>query len=445
MEREERHATGGTTSRRRLLETIAAGSAAGLGGLAGCISDGSGGTPTPDSAPTFLLSTVQSGPYSRLGDKELNGFELAVKHINEGGGLVEAGAFEELTGDGLLGYEVETTTVDNEGSGETARSNVLPHVTENEVTMICGGARASTARAHRDIAIEHEVPFMAGTCLLDALSGEECAATMYREMYSSRALVRALGPTLATRVGERATYVQLYADSPEGKDLRNAVDRYFADSGTPRWEPRGNEAIQPGSTGYEDDLAQITRGRPDALFLNLFGIDAINALTAAQDAVPEETQVVVPFIDDSLGYVVGSEVADILGTMPWEAGLDGEYAKAYDSAYVSNYGTIAGGDAATGSGTAHVTYTQTLQFAAAAARAESFDPGAIQSALEGYEYDAGGGDQRLQACNHQASRAVPVVRGRSSQDSGGNYFELLDHRDGVVPTCEEEPATSCSL
>jgi len=67
----------------------------------------------------------------------------------------------------------------------------------------------------------------------------------------------------------------------------------------------GNEAIQPGSTGFEDDLAEITRGRPDALFLNLFGIDAINALTAAQDAVPEETQIVVPFIDDSLGYIVG--------------------------------------------------------------------------------------------------------------------------------------------
>lgn len=445
MEREEQQVTGGTTSRRRVLETLAAGSAAGLGGLAGCLSGGSGGTPTPESAPTFLLSTVRSGPHSRIGDKERNGFELAVKHINEGGGLVEAGAFEALTGDGLLGYEVETTTVDSEGSGETARSNVLPHVTEDEVTMICGGARASTARAHREIAIEHEVPFMAGTCLLEALGGEECAATMYREMYSSRALVRALGPTLATRIGEQATYVQLYADSPDGKDLRNAIDRYFDDSGTPRWEPRGNEGIQPGSTGYEDDLAQITRGRPEVLFLDLFGIDAINALTAAQDAVPEETQIVVPFIDDSLGYVVGSDVADVLGTMPWEAGLDGEYAEAYDSTYVSNYGTIAGGDAATGSGTAHVTYTQTLQFAAAAARAESFEPGAIRSALEGHEYDTGGGDQRLQACNHQASRAVPVVRGRSSQDSGGNYFDLLDHRDGVVPTCEEEPATSCSL
>jgi len=37
-----------------------------------------------------------------------------------------AGAFEELTGDGLLGYQVETTITDNEGNGETARSNVLP-------------------------------------------------------------------------------------------------------------------------------------------------------------------------------------------------------------------------------------------------------------------------------------------------------------------------------
>jgi len=208
----------------------------------------------------------------------------------------------------------------------------------------------------------------------------------------------------------------------------------------PRWEPRGNEAIQPGSTGFEDDLAEITRGRPDALFLNLFGIDAINALTAAQDAVPEETQIVVPFIDDSLGYIVGSDVADVLGTMPWEAGLEGEYADAYDSAYVSSYGTIAGGDAATGSGTAHVTYTQTLQVRRCRRRARRIvRSGAIQSALEGHEYDTGGGDQRLQACNPPGQPCCPG-RSRQVQSRPGGNFELLDHRDGVVPTCEEEPA-----
>lgn len=444
MEREDQR-SGGATSRRRVLRALAASGTIGTGGLAGCIADGGSSTPTPDEAPTFLLSTVQSGPYGRVGEHERNGFELAVRHINEGGGLVDAGAFDELNGDGVLGLEVESTTLDSEGSGETARSNVLPYVNDGTATMLCGGASGSVARAHRDIAAEHGVPFMAGTALLDEFAGEQCAPSMYRELYTASALMEALGPALVDEVGESATYFQIYADTPEGEELKDAVNGYFTDADAPDWTPHGNMAVQSGSTDFTDVIQRASSGHPDAVFLNLYGIDAINALSAAADGLREGAQVVVPLIDDSLSRVAGSDVAGVLGTTPWDAGVDSGYTDAYDSAYVSQYGRSAGGNAQSGSGTAHVTYVQTLQFAAAAQRAESFDHADVRSELEGNEYDAGLGSQTLQSCNHQATRSVPVVRGTSSRHSSGNYFELLSVVDDVVRGCHESPATACSL
>lgn len=445
MERESNRVESGTSTRRRVLAAVAAGGAAGIGGLAGCISSGSGGTPTPREPPTFALSTVQSGPYGRIGRKERNGFEMAVDHINNGGGLVDAGAFDALTGDGLLGHEVETATFDSEGSADVARSKLTPRVDGGNATMICGGVRADVVRAHRDLASEHGVPFMAGTTLLDELAGEQCSATTYRELYSSGALMRGLGPTLADEVGESVVYYQLYTDAPEGEDLKDAVNGYFSGADSPNWQPRGNEAIRSGSTSFEEVFERATSGRPGAIFLNLFGIDAINALSAAADVVSDDVQIVVPVIDDSLEYVVGSGVADVIGTVPWDPSIDAEYADAYDSAYVAQYGRSAGGEAESGSGTAHVTYVQTLQYAAAAERAGSYNADDIRSELEGHQYAVGAGDQQIQACNHQSDRAVPVVRGTSSRGANGNHFELLAHADGVIAGCDESPASSCSL
>lgn len=444
MEWEDQQTAGGPTSRRRILESLAAGATVGTTGLAGCISGGGSTTPTPEEPPTFLLSTARSGPYGRVGENEQNGFELAVRHLNQGGGLVEAGAFDELDGDGVLGHEVDSLVLDSEGSGKTARSNVLPYVNDDEATMICGGIRASVARAHRDIAAEHDVPFMAGTTLLDEFAGEQCSATTYRELYSSSALMEALGPALADEVGESIAYYQLYTDAPEGEDLKSAVNGYFSGADAPDWRPRGNEAIQPGSTNFEDDVKQAASGRPGAVFLNMFGIDVINALSVAVDVLPEETQIVIPYIDDSLGYLAGSDVAGVIGTTPWDPEIESQYTDTYHSTYVTRYGMSAGGKAQTGSATAHVTYVQTLQFAAAAERAGSFDPEAIRAELEGTEYDVGLGSQEIQACNHQATRPVPVVRGTESR-SARTFFDLLDLADDVVEGCQESPADSCSL
>lgn len=441
----ERQATDQSVSRRRVLGALATTGTVGAGALGGCLSRYASSDQTTDEPATFLLSTALSGPYGRIGRNERRGFELAVSHLNEGGGLVDAGAFDELDGAGVLGVDVETVVLDSEGNGETARSTVQPYVDDGSATMLCGGVRASVARAHRDISVEHELPFLTGTTLLDEFSGEQCAPTVFRELYTSSALVEALDSTLATEVGEANSYFQLYADAPEGAALKDAFNGYFSGTESLDWRPLGTKAVRPGAKTLESDLERAASRRPGAVFLNLFGVDAINAVAAARDVLDDDTQIIVPLIDDSLGSVLEGDVDGLLGTLPWTASIESEYGSAFDTAYVSHYGPSTGGDAQSGSGTAHVTYVQTLQFAAAAERAGSFEPGAIQAELEGARYDVGLGPQELQACNHQADRPVPVVRGTDTRGGSGDYFELVDIADDVARGCDESPAAGCSL
>ncbi|RLM48550.1 twin-arginine translocation signal domain-containing protein, partial [Halorubrum sp. Atlit-28R] len=104
-------------NRRDVLKATGAVGTAGLAGLAGCTgggdggggdggggSDGGGGDggdggddypalgnfPIEGDTATFGFNVPQSGPYASEGEDELRAYQLAVKHLNEGGGWVDS-------------------------------------------------------------------------------------------------------------------------------------------------------------------------------------------------------------------------------------------------------------------------------------------------------------------------------------------------------------------
>ncbi len=76
----------------------------------------------------------------------------------------------------------------------------------------------------------------------------------------------------------------------------------------------------------------------------------------------------------------------------------------------------------------------------------TFNPIDVIGALEGHEYDAGLGPQTLRACDHQAMRQVPVVKGKPEvQQSYGTYYGLIGEPADVQYACDSSPAANCSL
>lgn len=431
----------GAPPRRRFLRAIATGGTVATGALAGC--DGIVGTPTrtPDSTVTFLLSTAESGQYEILGSKERRGFEMAVRHLNDGGGLVDAGVFEELSGTGVLGRIVDPDVVDSGTDRATTRSNVTPYLDDESAALLCGGISGAVVREHRDLASEYGVPYAVGASLLSEIAGEGCSSAVFRECYTSDALARALGPHLAEAVGTSASYYHLYTDAPEGVDLRDAFNAYFNRAATPDWRPRGGAAVTSGSRDFASQLSRAETRRPDVLFLDLFGLDAVNALASVRSELSADVTVVVPYLDDDYATSLVGGLTDVVGTTPWTRGVDSATGIAYETAYrsVDSEGHV------TGAGTAHVTYVATLQFAAAAERAGSFDLAAVRPELESLQYDVGLGSQRVQQCNHQSTRPVPVVRGRADPAADDEFVDLVALERDATAGCGRRPASDCSL
>lgn len=450
MESQGDASTDGSATRRRFLTGLGTGAVATMGGMAGCIdsvSSGGGQTTTTSGSDSvqFVHSSALTGTYVDMGEEEQLGFKLAVRHLNEGGGLVDEGVFESLTGDGVLGRTVDGATVDTGGKAEEARSNLSPHLSEDHMVMFCGGVSGEVVKEHRAIASEHELPYMAGMSLLRPLSGGNCSPNVYREQAPSDAIIRALGPTLNSEFDGTQTYEQLYVDTPEGKDLTNSIDQYFVTSEAPDWESMGTIKTRRGNTNMEEEVATFNQADLDVVFCNLFGLDAINFLTEAAKNLDDSTSIVVPWINQSIAETVQKDVADVIGTVPWDAGVDSTRSTAFADSYRAEAAIVSGSPSNAPTGPAHHMYCQTLMFAAAAERAGSFDSADVRSELEGLTYDVGFGEQTMQACNHQASKPIPVVRGQAEVTSTGSWFEVISVEEDMVAGCDEPPAMNCSL
>lgn len=451
MESQGDASTDGSATRRRFLTGLGTGAVATMGGMAGCIdsvSSGGGETTTTTSGSDsvqFVHSSALTGTYVDMGEEEQLGFKLAVRHLNEGGGLVDEGVFESLTGDGVLGRTVDGATVDTGGKAEEARSNLSPYLSEDDVAMFCGGVSGEVVKEHRAIADEQELPYMAGMSLLKSLSGGDCSPHVYREQAPSDAVIRALGPTLNSEFEGQQSYEHLYVDTPEGNDLVDSINQYFSTDAAPNWNRLGSIPTRRGNTNMEEEVATFNQVDLDVLFCSLFGLDAINLLTEAAKNLNDNTTIVVPWINQSIAETVQEDVADVIGTVPWDAGVDSTRSTAFADSYRAEAAIVSGSPSNAPTGPAHHMYCQTLMFAAAAERAGSFDSADVRSELEGLTYDVGFGEQTMQACNHQASKPIPVVRGQAEATSTGSWFEVISVEEGMVGGCDEPPASNCSI
>lgn len=437
---------GRVLSRRSVLGRIG-GTAGIVAGTAGCVGDGVGGggsqeTTGGDETVTFGLTTPESGTYNAAGAEERRGFELAVKHLNNGGGLVGTDAMPQLSGNGVVGREVETVVHDTGGSTEQVEEISKSFERNDEIVMYTGGISGEIVRSLRDAANENGIPYMAGPTTLNSVTGSSCSKYVFRELYSATSLVRALGPVLMDNLRDDATYYHLTVDSAAGDDLEETFDTYL--SNNTNWRLSGKTTTIPGSTDFQEQLQSAEGAVPDAVFLNLFGLDAANALNQATDIISSNIQIIVPYMDRTVAQTVSENIATVLGTVPWIRSINNDPSNAFEDAYQSEYGDGSGDD--TPSGIAHHAYVQTLQYAAAAERAGSFDADEIRDQLDGHSYDVGLGDQTMRACDHQATRSVPIVRGRrASQQRNNRYLNLLRVADDVTPSCDEPPATDCSF
>ncbi|KAA9411178.1 ABC transporter substrate-binding protein [Haloarcula hispanica] len=393
---------------------------------------------------TFGFNVASSGAYSTAGKQELRGFKLAVKHINNGGGWVTSEQYESpLDGDGLLDKDVEFAVEDTGGNSETARSNAQRLVDSEEVIMLAGGTSSNSGLANQEVAAQNQVVYMATMANANSLTGIDCNRYSFREMYNNHMAAKALAPALSNEFGDDVNYVKISQDNEWGQTLRDEMDTALGNLG---WAPVWDTTAQVGTTDYSQYAEDIESVDFDVIVLGLGGLDAVNALRAFREKFPE-SNIVLPIASRDIARTAGDAIEGVIGTVAWSPAINSPLSDTFRESFREEYGSSTGtSKSASPSGAAHIAYTQTLQYASAAERAGTFNPIDVIGALEGHEYDAGLGAQTLRACDHQAMRQVPVVRGKPEvRQSYGSYYGLVGEPADVQYACDSGPAANCSL
>jgi ABC-type branched-subunit amino acid transport system substrate-binding protein len=311
-------------------------------------------------------------------------------------------------------------------------------IDSDDVIMFSGGSTSETALAHQEVAAEEEVLYMSTTSHIDTMTGEACNRYSFREMFNGYMTAKALTPVLVDEFGADAQFFQVYSRDDWGQAQKDLMESFLSAAG---WQPVGSLSSQVGTRDFSQYNSDIENASEDVLILNLRGLDAANAVRAVRKEFPDEN-IVVPLCTGATAQTAGGAMEDVIGTIAWDPTIDTPLSEAFKAAYKENHE----GTTQATTGPALIAYTQTLQYANAAARAETFDPHEVIAALEDHEYAAGVGSQTMRACDHQSMRPVPIVRGRpGNQQSLGRYYDLIEITRDATYACDEGPAANCSL
>ncbi|WP_197739301.1 substrate-binding protein [Halosegnis rubeus] len=420
--------------------------AAGIAGLAGCSSltsssgESIGNYPIEGDTATFGFNIPRSGPYASEGEDELRAYELAVKHLNNGGGWVDS-QFDGLSGDGVADKTIDYEVMDTGTDKTRARENAKQLIERENAIMVTGGSSSSVAINVQAECQAQNVIFMACLTHSNATTGADCARYGFREMFNAYHTAEALAPVLQEEYGSDNTFYQLYADYTWGESVQASMRRTLTE--TAGWTEADSVATPLGEDDYSSFLSEAANSGADVLLLDHYGLDGATSVQQAVDAgLNEEMEIVLPLYNRPMASAAGDAISGVFGTVAWDSAIDNTPSNEFTQTFESEYDR-------TPSGVAQLAYAQTLNYAAAVERAGSFNPIDVIGELEDYDYNnIGMGEETMRGCDHQAQRAVPVVRGLPADEiSTGNYFDIvnLTDRSQVSYGCDSGPAAECTL
>lgn len=442
----------GLLDRRDVIKTAGAAGTAGLVGLAGCSGGGGGGGgggseypelgnyPIEGDTATLGFNVPQSGPYASEGQDELRAYELAVKHLNNGGGWVDS-QFDNLSGNGVLDYQIDSVSGDTATDADTARQSASRMIQRDNVIMVSGGSSSAVAIAVQELCQREKTMFMACLTHSNDTTGKNCVRYGFREMFNAYMTGQALAPVLRDEYGSDLQFYQLYADYSWGQTVQESMNKFLTE--TAGWEQVNSVATPLGTSDYSSYLSQAANSDADVLLLDHYGLDGATSVSQAVDAgLDQNMEIVVPLYNRPMAEAAGAAIEGVFGTVAWDSQIDNTPSQEFLQAFQAEYDRIP-------SGPAQLAYSQTLQYAAAVERAGTFYPPEVIRQLEDFKYsNIGMGQELMRACDHQAQRDVPVVRGLpESEQSAGKYFEIINitSRDELGYACDAGPAAKCEL
>lgn len=399
-----------------------------------------GNYPLKGNEAVFGFVIDQTGAYADEGADQFRALKLAVKHINEGGGILNTMKPIKLKGNGILGKKVTYVTGDGQTSPDAARAVGRRMIERDGVITFTGGSSSSVAIAQQDLAQEKGVIFMDALTHSNDTTGKDRRRFGFRMFFDAYMTGKAIAPILAKEYGKDRKVFHLTADYNWGHSQLESMKQFTEEQG---WTTVKNIMTPLSTTDYSQYLTAVLNSDADVLVLNHYGQDAVYSLTQAvrfglknRKVNGKKMTIVVPLLSQLVAEGAGPEnMEGVYGTTEFNYKLKTPGAQAFTKAYIDEYDQPPGQ-------AGHTAYAQMILYADAVERAGTFYPPEVIKALEGFEFDgAGYGPTLYKACNHQGYHRLLVVRGSepSKMDDKYDVFEIV----AEVP--REEVEYSCDL
>ncbi len=381
---------------------------------------------------TFGFNVPQTGAYADEGADELRAYEMAVEHINAGGGgMLDTFSSKELKG-GINGKKVKFVTGDTQTKSDAARASAKRMIENDGAIMITGGSSSGVAIAVQGLCQEAGVIFMSGLTHSNDTTGKDKRANGFRHFFNTEMTGAALGPVLQNNYGNDRKVYHLTADYTWGYSQEGSMIKYTKPY---NWETVATVKTPVGAGDFSQFITPILSSGADTLVLNHYGKDMVNSLTqavqfglAGKQVNGKDFTIVVPLYSRLMAQGAGDNVKGIFGSTNWHWSLQDEGSKAFVKAFGEKYGFPP-------SQAAHTTYCQAILYADAAQRAGTFKPSEVGKALEDFEFDGlGNGKVLYRGSDHQCFKDVLVVKGKENPTSKFDVLEVVE----VTPRAKVE-------
>ena len=261
---------------------------------------------------------------------------------------------------------------------------------------------------------------MAGLTHSNDTTGKDRRANGFRHFFNTEMSGAALAPVLKNNMGTDRVAYHLTADYTWGWSQEGSIKKYTENLG---WKTQEAVRTPLGAGDFSQYLTPVLNSGADVLVLNHYGRDMVNSLTQAvqfgmrdKQVNGKDFQIVVPLFSRLMAQGAGDNIKGIFGSTNWNWSLQDAGSQAFVKSFGQKYGFPP-------SQAAHTCYCQTLLYADACQRAETFMPSAVGAALEGFVFDGlGNGKTLYRASDHQCFKNVLVVQGNENPTS---KFDLL--------------------
>lgn len=401
-------------SRRDVIKASGAGGLVGITGLSGCLKMLSGG-----GSETVKLGTAfpYTGAYSEEAKTQKQGVDLAVKEINENGGL--------------NGNDVEVVDRDTELNGDTSARRIGDLINNENIDLLVANLSGGISLQTNTQAKENGIPYMAGCQTIPDFHTKknlyDCSYTPYALNYQTQYANAAF---IYENLGK--TMYGLYADYAWGQDSWKHQKNAFTELGG---TIDGEVAAPLGASDFASQLSSAENSDADILFIQNLGADQATSLNQAREfGLHENKEIFIGLTTVTVARRAGLDQWDnIYAGIQYNANADNPATNEFSQKMSDEFDNP-------GDSYSAVCYTATKEFERAVNSAGSLEPADITSAInESASFQHTKTGEVWRDCDNQSIQDWYIVQGKpqSEQEDEWDIFAFKDTQGGkdLLPKC----------